>query len=217
MSFFRKNWFWFVPLTILLLIFCSYLGNCIHNYVPASEFEFSAKARGYLDFYKSNDLWLFEDSTSRVDSIEIMSIDSSYLNPFFLSIMNPAPRKEIKVNWKRISKDSRYGVKEDSVANIGYIEIEKIPAWRDHSENVNISLPRTFFYHLYTAKRDSIKSDSVLIGNVLFTNYIDFYDRNNGTNRDPHDIVEIYWTNKYGIIAYRYRNGNVWKRINLKK
>ncbi|HTA81736.1 MAG TPA: hypothetical protein VK783_02300, partial [Bacteroidia bacterium] len=59
--------------------------------------------------------------------------------------------------------------------------------------------------------------DTLIIDGVTITDYsiIESIETPNKWHY-PENISVAYWSKKYGLIAYKYWNGDIWKRINLK-
>jgi hypothetical protein len=211
-----KRWsteFW---VFLALLIFISgpittFTTGYIFNRLTDKDFKFSQGVRNYLSFYKHNDIWIFEDSRFRKDTFQVTSVDSEEHIPAIINFLGPGPSKSISIGFKKISSDNFSGL------NNGVLRIDS----KSQGDNGYITLA---FFHRFTNwwNSDSIgvlKSDTLRVSNILFNKYryieSRLSDLRNLDESDSLDIISIYWTNEYGIIAYKYKNGDLWKRINL--
>jgi len=211
-----KKWsteFW---IFLALLIFISgpittFTTGYIFNRLTDKDFKFSQGVRNYLSFYKHNDIWIFEDSRFRKDTFQVTSVDSEEHIPAIINFSGPGPSKSISIEFKKISSDNSEGLNN---------EVLRIDS-KSQGDNGFITLA---FFHRFTNwwNSDSIgvlKSDTLRVSNIIFNKYRYIESRlgdlRNLDESDSLDIMSIYWTNKYGIIAYKYKNGDLWKRINL--
>jgi hypothetical protein len=215
---------------LLIGIICLIIADVIiaiyqHNKNYEKDFPIDQKARNFLSFYKPNAIWTFENSKWKRDTI-LISVDSAFYPPS-AGFLAPAPHKYIRIHFTEL-KQSRQN--EDEILGDGNLNIEK----DKYEGRVNF-----WFYHgdFRLNTQDTItKSDSLLIDSVLFTKYLDIYSRQEpefitatsttapyniitnspNPNYHPLDIIDIYWVNKYGILAYKLQNDDIWKRTNIK-
>jgi hypothetical protein len=191
------------------------------NPYPDSNFIISQKARNYLSFYKSNGLWIFKNDLI-TDTLSITTMDSGIHNPrvWFFDDNSNAPFKTIGIGFRPKHYDKwqsvTYTEKGEKTMPVDQgIRIIKSPLG-----NESISL--SFKHYNYDNSLDSIdhiKGDTLIINNILFTEY-DIFKLSTFSDEIANymgsDTMYVYWVNKYGIIAYRYGSGKLWKRINLK-
>jgi hypothetical protein len=175
------------------------------------------KARQYLSFYKPNDTLFFKDSKSKIDTFLITNMDSDTFVSNRLGLMSPAPHKAIHIYYKQIPHNN-YGtpVTSDSTKKMEDADFISLSseAWDSLTE---ISLDfHQFNFNFPSDSIGDLKRDSLLIGGKLFTKYRYFELPKDHWSNDSNQVVDIYWENKYGIVAYRYQDGDYWERINLK-
>ncbi len=175
------------------------------------------KAREYLAFYKPFDTIFYENSKSSVDTFLITTVDSETTVHNSLGIMSPAPGKSITVHYTALSPYERTMKGRDLTYdrnNDWYFIALRILRYD--------SMPIMDFGFIgfnYTFHQDSIgvlKTDTLLIDGKIFNKYRYFELPKDNWINNPTQIVAIWWQNKYGLIAYKWQNGDMWKRINLK-
>lgn len=200
--------------------YCSFLVALVGwgcNSHSSETYQFSDKMRAYLEFYKSNKIWCFSDSSSRTDTLQFISVDSSVFDPLGINMGAQVPHKDISILYRHISKTKRYQNRQDSIMDSFFILISKHLS--DSVKKITIDL-YDFEGESFSDSIGITKLDTIKIDNIEFTKYVDIgllddikYEQQG--HEKPTDITHVYWLNKYGIIAYRYRNGDIWKRINL--
>jgi len=187
-----------------------FLEGC--NQYSESDFKISATARQYLICGQPGDKLIFKDSRSLMDTFQLTAIDSTTYIPSYFGLMSHAPYKRIVIRFKDLN-----------IGDTGSIEVEQVPVYPvPDQEDIGISFSHTHTFH-YHSMRDSISSlklDSIRIDNVLLKECKDLKsDMNNVKfNKEVVDslyITHIYCAKKYGIVAYKCRNGDMWRRINL--
>jgi hypothetical protein len=180
---------------------------CSHIFGP--DFVISETSRNYLSFFKPNDTLYFQDLKGKIDTFLITYIDSEEHTETNLSSLSPW--KEVRVHYKQLPKNL---IKDSILVSI----------FASYRSQVSINF-KDFVYSPWVDGKlaDGAKNqqgvlmhDTIMISKKNFTGYFDFgYSRGDSSKMDSTDITHLYWLNKYGIIAYKYRNGNMWKRINL--
>gem|GEM_PF-2721044 len=179
------------------------------------DFIFNPKTRSYLSFYKPNDIWIFEDSKSRIDTFQITKMDSNMFVPPLIHFMSPGPFKWIEVHYRQRPIDSWHSTTLVDTGRI-YEDARLIDINKSNGEE-EVSLD---FKNFYVFNRsDSIgvlKTDILEVSGIKFKNYYNIsLDKDEKWQKDSDYVTDVYWVNKYGIIAYKYKNGDLWKRINL--
>lgn len=199
-----------------------FIALCTIIRYPESKFLIDKKIRDYLSFYKPNDTLLFQDSKSKIDTFLITYIDSVTYNPTLITFWPPTePFKWIQVHYRQIPKDTWHST---SLSDSGEKFEDASLIWvYQYPESGKTTYEITFnFKKLYTWYEDPIivgvlRTDTIVINHRLFTNYSDIpINEDQKWQNDSNYVTDIYWINKYGIIAYKYKNGDIWKRINLK-
>lgn len=217
MNFIKKHWIGLLFLIMLLSPVVIYTYERIANYIPDKAFQFTPEIRNYISFYKPGKIWGFENSAGKKDSIKLVRMDSDLYNvtKTFLTFMWHRPMKTISINFKHLTKtawdEKTYNT--DSTGEFISISIRTGPYNKDFQ--MCFSFINWFLYCDTTSAIGNVRKDTLLINGSIVTNYINIADTSTLMHNEGTDIVNVYWVNKYGIIAYKYRNGDLWKRINL--
>ncbi len=198
-----------------------------HYYNYENDFPIDQKARNFLAFYKPNTSWVFENSNGKRDTI-LVHIDSVFYPPQ-AGFLAHEPYKFIEIHFTESSKYKLQYYKDDCILDGMTIRIEKYK----YSKEISFSCFRGI--STLNASDTLTKADSLKLDSVLFAKYLDIFAqpepanyytteytgtmkvivKNPNPNYHPLDIADIYWVNKYGVLAYKLQNGDFWKRTNL--
>jgi len=191
----------------IVLLSTTILACCSHIFGP--DFVISGTSRNYLSFFKPNDTLYFQDLKGKVDTFLITYIDSEEHTETNISSLSPW--KEIRVHYKQLPKNL---VKDSILVSI----------FSSYRSQVKINF-KEFVYAPWvdgkladgaSNQQGVLMLDTSIINKKSITGFFDFgYARGDSTKMNSTDIAHLYWLNKYGIIAYKYQNGDLWKRINL--
>jgi hypothetical protein len=188
------------------------------NRYPESNFNFTAKAREFLSFFKYNDTLLYQDLKGKVDTFIITTLDSSkHIPPLFESFSFGGAQKSIDICYRQYPNDV-WGMTETNNHKKIYHEASIVDITSNYGsliDEVWIKFKNISLVYEDTAKIGVFKTDTIILNGKVFTNYLDI-GADDKRQKDSADVNNIYWDNKYGIIAYKYKNGDFWKRINLK-
>lgn len=209
----------FMALFIFILgPFTTFTVEYINARPPYSAFNISASAREYIKHFKQNDTLYFKDSKSKVDTFVITGIDSGIRRkPFIHFLWGGSEGKGIRVAYKQFPIDKWHATEiEDTGVKLLYdrlISIGKNP--KDSETHIHISF-RAFFSNDSNGVLGIRQSDTMIIDGIRINDYsLLKYSNEFNSFKDSNDVSAIYWSRRYGLIEYKYWNGDIWKRINL--
>jgi|SRR6185312_5067784 len=191
-----------------------------------SEFEINNSARQFLEFYKPHEIWLFKDTASKIDTFRVTSIDSVLYNPpIYGFLQSQFHHKDIRIQYQQLPNDEWHSEelemqgppKKIDATLIALVKsIDVVYDTEAFKEELYIGF-KEFRYENLINSLSKPSAENLGIGNTNQIVYFNLKDTSTGFGREkkPTSVVEVYWSNKYGIIAYKYKNGDLWKRINL--
>lgn len=189
------------------------------NRYPETGFLFSTKTREFLSFFKHNDTLLYQDSKGKVDTFIITTLDSSkHIPPPFESFSFGGAQKSIDIHYKQYPNDKWGTTSSNNPQKYTYEEASIIGVSNSFGNSIDeiwIKFKNLSLIYEDTSKIGIFKKDTIILHSNVFTNYLDIGE-DDKRPKDSTDVSNIYWAGKYGIIAYKYKNGDFWKRINLK-
>ena len=188
----------FVRTAILTLIISS---CCYHEY-DENDFSFNTKELNHFSDYKIGDTLFFKSNLGDIDTIAIISYEKEMHKE--CGFMAPRPVNSKWIEIKHLPIDKWHGTNRQEpdhkieIVNQGLFWITKYPKEKE----IEYSLNFKNFTH-----NDSIigefLNDTLSLNDLIFSNY--YLVRHSYPQRvtQAKDIEIIYWTDKYGLTAYK--------------
>ena len=192
---------------ILILIIS---GCCDRNY-NENDFEFKTEELKHFSNYKIGDTLFFKSNLGDIDTITIVSYEKEIHQECGMIAPRPVNSKWVEI--KHLPIDRWHGTSQEApdwktqVVYQGLFWISKYP----REKEIEYTLDFKDFFH-----NDSIigefQTDTVSINNFMFSDY--YIVRHSYPDRvtEAKNIEILYWTDKYGLTAYKSKNGEIWSK-----
>lgn len=198
-------------ITIILTFF---LAGCF-TYLDKNLFKFNENELVHIQAYHPGDTLFFENKLKKIDSFLVLDykteergqeqgiISTKPESDYWLNIRQLNKNELEQENWRGVlNKDTING----TVINYQWLlTITKYPP--------RSTIFYTFRFMNFYTQQDSVfgifHSDTISINNKFFTKY--YYIAHGYPDRltEPTDIEQLLWTDKEGLIAYKYKSG-IW-------
>ena len=198
-------------ITIILTFF---LSGCF-TYLDKNLFKFNESELVHIQCYHPGDTLLFENKLKKIDSFLVLDykteergqeqgiISTKPESDYWLNIRQLNKNELEQENWRGVlNKDTMNG----TVINYQWLlTIAKYPPKH--------TLFYTFRFMNFYTQQDStfgiFHSDTISINNKSFTKYYSIAHGFPDRLTEPTDIEQLLWTDKEGLIAYKYKSG-IW-------
>ncbi len=195
-------------LFVILVIFIS--GCCSYN---KSDLEFNAKELAHFADYKSGDIIYFQSNLGDIDTIKIVGFGTER-NERCPGLNTPPPVNHRWLQIEHLPVDRWFGTsiteKKTEVVYQELLSISKYPI----ETGVYYSISFKDFHSKILPKSTvgEFHTDTIKLNNLNLTNY--YLVRHGYPERitEPKNIEIIYWTDKFGLTAYKAKDGEIWTK-----
>lgn len=171
-----------------------------------------------MSSYHIGDTIFYENSKMNTDTILVINIDTTQQKEYGYAWRLEQPAyNDISVRIKHLPIDRWHGFRHehDGQKTIEYQEIMSIQKF-PQQKSVNYNIYFKDFFNSCNTKFYELNKDTLKINSIYLTNYYllnsDYFNQSN----KPSDIECIYWTNEFGLTAFKCRNGEYWTRKNCR-
>ncbi|HWK02579.1 MAG TPA: hypothetical protein VNS58_03050 [Puia sp.] len=203
--------FSFIKLSIPLVFLFS---SCSYS---IKEFNLSNQERKLLAPFKKADTLYFESSRKEIDTVVVLGLDSSQKKEMGWLMAKPA-YNEVSISVKCFPEGKWiHGIFYDSVARKADTEYNKLITIGKYPQEHRVRYFFSFkdFFASTEVGLGELHPDTLLINGRLLTNYYIITDSNPSSSTN-NPIESLFWTEKSGLVAYKYMNGIYWIRKNIK-
>ena len=197
-----------------IIILTIFISGCF-TYLDKNLFKFNDGDLVHIQSYHPGDTLLFENKQNKVDSFLVLDykteergqkqgmISTKPESDFWLNIRQLNKNELGQENWRGLlNKDTINGT---AINYQWLLTIVKYPPKN--------TIFYTFRFMNFYTQEDStfgiFHTDTVIINNKSFTKYYSIGHGYPDRVTEPTDIEQLLWTDKEGLIAYKYKNG-IW-------
>ncbi|MES2654440.1 MAG: hypothetical protein V4620_02570 [Bacteroidota bacterium] len=193
----------FIILIVLISGCCSY---------DQKDFDFSKEELNHFSVYNIGDTIYFESNLGDMDTITIVDFKTEK-HENCGGFIAPKPVNGKWISIKHLPVDQWHGTSQDMAKN-GKIEtdyatlfwISKFPTDTETTYNIE-------FKDFYTAPDTTIgefHADTITLNDLKISQY--YLVKHGYPERitEPQNIATVYWTDQYGLMAYKSKAGEIW-------
>jgi hypothetical protein len=199
------------PRSIIIILTISLCG-CF-TYLDKELFKFSKSDFLHIQMYKPGDTLFFENSHNEVDSFLILDYETEERGQK-QGFISTKPESDYWVCVTQLDTDKLNGFGrqktiDGKITNYQWlVSLVKYPP----SQTVHYHFSFMTFYTQHDSVFGIFHSDTIVLNKKAITNYYSISHSYPDRLNDPKDIEELLWTDKDGLVAYKFKNGLWWTK-----
>jgi hypothetical protein len=167
----------------------------------------------HIQAYKPGDTLLFENKHNEVDSFLILDYETEERGQK-QGFISTKPESDYWVCITQLDKDKLNGFGRQKTID------GKVTNYQWLVSLIKYPPSQTIYYYFsfltFYTQQDSIfgkfHSDSLVLNRKVITNYYSISHGFPHRLNDPKDIEELLWTDKDGLVAYKFKSGLWWTK-----
>jgi hypothetical protein len=193
-----------ISLTILF-------SSCGPSY-DKTDFEFNVLELSHFGDYQIGDTIYFESNFGDVDTITIVNFETERIEGSW-GIIARAPSNYRLMTIRHLPIDRWHGTSRD-MATGGKVEIVYQGLFSISKHPLNRRVDNNFefkdFYSSTSSFSEQLNNDTVTLNSFSFSDFYQLAPFYPERIVSPENIESIYWTDKYGLTAYKNKGGEIW-------
>jgi hypothetical protein len=206
--------FWIIAVSgafmksLLITIIVLTLASCSTS---DKDFQLNDTERALFSSFRKGDTLYYENENKDVDTFLILGIDSAQQMEAGYLMKSPA-HNDIWVNMRQLPIDTFvHGIFYDSVKNKADTEYTQLFSIRKLPQENKVQYSFSFrrFFETREGSIGQIQTAPITMKGTVIK---DYYLIKNTGDTTTNNIEALYWTQKDGLIAYKYRDGTIWTK-----
>jgi hypothetical protein len=195
---------------VLLLSYL--LSGCVTT-LEDKLFVFTTNELTHIHAYKPGDTLFFENGKNQVDSFLILNFETEIRGQKQGLINSIKPESDYSVLITQLDKVKAKSFGELKVINGDTIEVQELTSFIKYPPSQTIYYDFSFltFYTLQDSIFGQFHSDTVYLNKTAITNYYSI-EPYHPDQLDSTNIEELLWTDKEGLVAYKFKKGTWWTK-----
>jgi len=195
---------------LIILLTAFFLSSCCS--IDKKDIEFNDNELKHFSNYKNGDTIYFESNLGDIDTIEIIGFKNEKFDKCG-GFMQRRPSNTRWITIKHLPMDKWHGTSQDMTKG-GIIEIDYQGLFWITKDPIEKTTKYSIDFQNFHSTEDTVIGqlylDTLKLNNIVLTNYYivkhGYPDR--VTKSD--DIEVLYWTDRYGLVAYKNKSGQIW-------
>jgi hypothetical protein len=197
---------------LITFFLISLFSGCVST-LDKELFKFNENDFIHIQAYKPGDTLFFENKDKQIDSFLILDYETE-IRGQKQGLMSTKPESDFWLCITQLDKEKAKSFGRPKAINGDTIESQWLVSLVKYPPNQTVHYDFSFLT-LYTMQ-DSIfgefHTDTLHLNEKFITNYYSIPHDYPERLDSPTDVEELLWTDKDGLVAYRFKNGMWWTK-----